>query len=77
MVVNATGNIGNGLNTFNISDIQWMMFDIETISEKKWIKNPDLSKIEEIGWTDLMRGGGSEASSRVDWIEVIGYPVNK
>ncbi len=62
---------------FNFSDIQWRILDIEKISEKKVIENPDLSKVEEIGWTDLMKGGGSIASSRVDWIEVFGYPVDK
>lgn len=62
---------------FNISDIQWMSLDIDNILEKKWIINPDLTKVDEIGWTDLMRGGGTDASSRLDWIEVDGYTVEK
>lgn len=65
------------IREFNISDIQWMSLDIETISEQAWVENPDLGKVQEIGWTDLMNGGGSEASSRLDWIEVMGYPVDK
>ncbi len=65
------------ISEFNISDIKWMSLDMETITEKNWVENPDLSKVEEIGWTDLMKGGGSKASSRLDWIEVIGYSVDK
>lgn len=65
------------ITEFNISDLQWMTLDIDNILEKKWIINPDLTKVEEIGWTDLMRGGGTDASSRLDWIEVDGYPVEK
>ncbi|MFC2125931.1 hypothetical protein ACFLU5_14095 [Bacteroidota bacterium] len=64
------------IREFNIPDLHWMTLDIETVAEKKWLMNPDLSKVEEIGWTDLMRGGGSEACSRVDWIEVDGIPVD-
>lgn len=65
------------ISEFNIADIKWMTLDIETITEKSWVENPDLSKVEEIGWTDLMKGGGSKASSRLDWIEVDGYSVDK
>jgi hypothetical protein len=36
---------------------------------------PDLSNVEEIGFTDLMAGGQSKACSRLDWIEVHGRPV--
>ncbi|MEW2922531.1 hypothetical protein AB1A65_13730 [Muricauda sp. ANG21] len=62
---------------FNLTDIQWLSLDIATISEKNPVENPDLSKVVEIGWTDLMKGGGSEACSRLDWIEVEGFSVNK
>lgn len=62
------------IREFNLADVNWMTLDIETLSEKKRLTAPDLSRVEEIGWTDLMRGGGTEASSRVDWIEVDGFP---
>ncbi len=65
------------IKEFNIQDIKWMTLDIESMVEKKWIINPDLSKVEEIGWTDLMRGGESEACSRIDWIEVDGFLAKK
>jgi hypothetical protein len=60
---------------FNIADIRWRKLDIEKVIEGDWVDKPDLSRIEEIGWTDLMVGGGSLACSRVDWIEVYGKAV--
>lgn len=63
-----------------VIDLRWRNLDIENVYEArdgKWVDNPDLSKVEEIGFTDLMRGSGhgSGGSSRVDWIEVYGKPV--
>ena len=60
---------------FNIADIHWMSLDIDKILEMKPIADPDLSNVVEIGWTDLMRGGGTDASSRLDWIEVLGFSI--
>ena len=65
------------IREFNIQDIKWRSLDIQTMTEKDYLINPDLSKVEEIGWTDLMNGGGSQACSRVDWIEVDGHSVVK
>ena len=62
---------------FAIADVRWRKLDIKTIVEGAWVDKPDLSKVGEIGWTDLMTGGGTPASSRVDWIEVYGRPVTK
>jgi hypothetical protein len=56
----------------NISDIRWRRLDIAKVTEGAWVDRPDLTKVSEIGWTDLMPGGGTPASSRVDWIEVYG-----
>lgn len=62
-----------------LADVRWQPLNIETVIEArgdKWLDNPDLSRVEEIGFTDLMRGGGHGApGSRVDWIEVYGKPV--
>jgi hypothetical protein len=62
---------------FNVSDIKWYKLDIENIVEGKPVDNPDLGTVEQIGFTDLMRGGKSHACSRVDWIEVYGRQVEK
>jgi len=60
---------------FVIADIRWRRLNIEKVIEGKWVEKPDLSRVDEIGWTDLMPGGSSDASTRVDWIEVYGRPV--
>ena len=57
---------------FRIADIRWRRLNIETVIEGAWVQDPDLRKVGEIGFTDLMVGGGTPASSRLDWIEVHG-----
>ncbi len=63
------------MREFNVSDIRWRRLDIAKVVEGAWVDRPDLTKVSEIGWTDLMPGGGTPASSRVDWIEVYGRMV--
>ncbi len=63
------------IHEFNIMDINWYSLNIKRISEEKPVEYPDLSRVEEIGFTDLMTGGRSTACSRLDWIEVYGKPV--
>jgi hypothetical protein len=67
------------IKEFIISDINWWLLDIVTIKETKPVPKDklDLSKVDEIGVTDLMRGGGSNACSRLDWIEVYGNSVSR
>ncbi len=60
---------------FLVSDIKWYALDIKSIVEGKPVINPDLSRVDEIGFTDLMVGGESDACSRLDWIEVFGKAV--
>ena len=63
------------IREFNMSDIRWRRLDIKKIVEGEWVNAPDLGRIEEVGFTDLMPGGQSVACSRLDWIEVYGKPV--
>lgn len=65
------------LREFNIAGIHWRELDIKNVVEGNWVEHPDLSRVEEVGWTDLMRGGQSKACSRIDWIEVYARPVAK
>ncbi len=65
------------IREFNIGDIRWRELDIEKVVEGRWVENPDLSRVREIGVTDLMRGGGSFACSRLDWIEVYARGVKR
>ena len=63
------------IHEFNLADINWYRLDINSVVEGLPAVGPDLSKVDEIGFTDLMRGGQSNACSRLDWIEVYGKPV--
>jgi hypothetical protein len=65
------------ITEFNIADIIWYSLNIKSVIEVKLVANPDLTKVDEIGFTDLMTGGASDACSRLDWIEVYGKPVKR
>jgi hypothetical protein len=65
------------ITEFNMSDLSWYSLNIKSVIELKPVSNPDLSKVDEIGFTDLMTGGASDACSRLDWIEVYGKPVKR
>ncbi|MDG2170992.1 MAG: alpha/beta hydrolase [Opitutales bacterium] len=59
-------------DSFKISDLSWRHFSvIKCVAEEK-VKTPDLSEVEQIGFTDQQAGNGSKFSSRLDWIEVYG-----
>jgi hypothetical protein len=66
---------------FSIASVRWRSLDsnniVTTRTQAGWVNNPDLSKVDEIGFTDLVRGsgGGAGGGSRVDWIEVYGNAV--
>lgn len=55
-----------------VQDLRWRQLDIKTLVEGAAVERPDLSRVDEIGWSTLMTGGGTPASSRVDWFEVYG-----
>lgn len=59
----------------NLMDLTWYSLDIKSVIEVRPVTDLDLSRVDEIGFTDLMPGGGSDACSRLDWIEVYGKPV--
>lgn len=65
------------IQEFNLSDITWYELDIGDIIEGAPVSHPDLTKVDEIGFTDLMRGGQSVACSRLDWIEVYGKAITR
>src|SRR5215471_9811195 len=58
-----------------VLDLRWRRLDIGTLVEGASVEHPDLSRADEIGWSTLMTGGGTPASSRVDWIEVYARAV--
>ncbi len=69
-------------NEFLVADIHWRGLETDQAAEARdgqWKDKPDLSKVDEIGFTDLSAGTGHGAggSSRVDWIEVYGGAVKR
>jgi hypothetical protein len=80
---------GDGLSVdwhemeYNVGDLRWLSFDEKNAFELPWegeglgLQNPDLSRVDEVGFTTLQRGTGHGAggSARVASIEVVGYPV--
>jgi len=65
---------------FSISDVRWRKLNIEkVVVTGNWVNAPDLSKVDEVGYTDLMPGSGHGAGgwSDVGKIEVFGKPVKR
>ena len=68
---------------FYIVDIpRWRVLDekrMDVSRDKAWRTDVDLSRVDEIGFTDLQRGAGhgTEGNSGLDWIEVHGNPVSR
>jgi hypothetical protein len=65
------------IHEFSLMDIHWYLLNITRVYEGIQVLNPDLSKVDEIGFTDLMPGGLSDACSRLDWIEVYGQGIER
>ena len=64
----------------SFSEVRWMVLDIERIVTKgRWVENPDLSKVDEVGFADLMPGSGHGPGGFVNVcrIEVYGRPVKR
>jgi hypothetical protein len=65
-----TGNFVVSEVTFD--DQRWFELDPETVVVKLEVNSPDLSRVDEIGYVDLMPGGGhgTAGCTNVSWIEV-------
>ncbi len=60
---------------FDLANLTWRHFSIINAVAEEPVDTPDLSRVEQIGVTDQRPGGGSKASSRLDWIEVYGSAI--
>ena len=69
-----------------VNIVRWRELNPTTMGEARvkpgeplWKTNLDLSKVDEIGFTDLMPGAGdgTQGNVAVDWIEVYGNPVKR
>ena len=57
----------------NFADLKWLRLDIDKVVTKgNFVQNPDLSKVDEIGFVDLMPGSGHGAGG---WSDVAGIEV--
>ena len=66
------------VSEMTIQDIEWRELDTKNMNDYPAVANPDLSKVAEIGWTDLQPGSGHGTpggSTRVDWFEVYARTV--
>ena len=70
-------------NEFFLADVpRWRVLDPKAVigaMDSGWRVNPDLTKVDEVGFTDLMRGAGHglAGNSGIDWVEVYGNPVKR
>jgi hypothetical protein len=65
---------------FSISEVRWLRLDADKVFTKgNWVEHPDLSKVDEVGFVDLIPGSGHGPGgwSDVAWIEVYGKPVKR
>ena len=64
----------------SISDVRWLKLDIDrVVAVGVWVEHPNLAKVDEVGFADLMPGSGHGQGgwSDVAQIEVYGKPVNR
>jgi hypothetical protein len=64
----------------NFSELKWLVLDIEKVVTKgNFVANVDLTKVDEIGYVDLMPGSGHGAGgwSDVGAIEVFANAVKR
>jgi len=67
-------------NEFSIADVRWRKLNIaKVVTTGDWMNNPDLSRVDEVGFTDLLPGSehGAGGWSDVAKIEVYGKPVKR
>ena len=57
-------------SVIKIKELSWSSLDIASVQKGQQVGKPSLKSVTEIGFTDLDKGGGGKASSRVDWLEV-------
>jgi hypothetical protein len=75
----ADGSVADWLwSEISFADVKWLRFDIAAgVTKGTIVPNPDLSKVDEVGFVDLMpsSGHGQGGWSDVAQIEVYGRPV--
>jgi len=75
---------------FSIASVRWLKLDIDNVvtvhaersqppERGRWVERPDLSRVDEVGFADLMPGSGHGWGGfvNVGTIEVYGFPVKR
>ena len=73
-----TADVSHIENEVVLSSLRWLKLQVpETVTRGSWVEKPDLSKVDEIGWTQLMPGSGHGVGGfvAVSKFEVWGRPV--
>jgi hypothetical protein len=73
-----TPDVSHIENEVVLSSLRWLKLQVpETVTRGSWVEKPDLSKVDEIGWTQLMPGSGHGVGGfvAVSKFEVWGRPV--
>jgi len=63
---------------FNVADVKWLRLDIaQVVTKGNFVENVDLTKVDEVGFADLMPGSGHGPGGWADvaQVEVYGRPV--
>jgi hypothetical protein len=67
-------------NDIALAEVRWLKLDIAAVVTKgNFVEKPDLSKVDEVGFVDLLPGSGHGAGGWIDVaaIEVYGKPVKR
>jgi len=65
---------------FSLADVRWLRLDINAVVTKgNFVDKPDLSKVDEIGFVDLVPGSGHGPGGWIDvaTFEVFGKPMKR
>jgi hypothetical protein len=66
------------VSEFNVADVSWLRLDIaQVVTKGNVVENVDLTKVDEVGFADLMPGSGHGPGGWADvaQVEVYGRPV--
>ena len=67
-------------NEITPTDLRWLKLDVSrVVTTGTWVERPDLTKVDAVGFADLMPGSGHGAGGyiNVGKIEVYGSPVKR
>src|SRR5438128_2763973 len=65
---------------FSLADVRWLRLDVNAVVTKgNFVDKPDLSKVDEIGFADLVPGSGHGPGGWIDvaTVEVFGKPIKR